>query len=397
MNNLLSIGIIILIHVTASFAKLYPCDRKQTLSSCYIENITIGSNENHGSVRFEEVRRLIIEFGTIPTFSQDLFANLAEAESLSLKGGHIVSVDFNSDTLSSLRIDKTGLQNLSIAPVPNYNLDTLLINRNLLTALPKTIRYLFALSILDLSQNRIEYVNLNWFQQMDNLLILDLSWNHIARMDATSDLRLAKLKNLFVNFNHLSQIPWFPIGFPTLGRIRLADNYWNCAWVASMRPQIWDRHIQLFDSDGACSEKSEGGLCCYDQIPVELPARYELIEIEFQQQPNGLAFEKISERPQMLMAEPETEKSEGTCAEREEKVRTLQKEKLALMKEKVEIEQQFAKKATSLQEILRTVREDLEASEKELSRYRYQERLDLIRKTSGLKTEKRSSPVVGVR
>lgn len=379
MSNLLLIGAFMLIHMTVTFAKLYPCDRKQFGSTCYVENITIGSNENHGSVQFEGVRRLVIEFSTIPSFSQDLFANLVEAESLSLKSGNIASVDFHSDTLNALRIDKTGLQNLSIAPEPNYSLNTLLINRNHLKTLPKTIRYLYALTILDLSQNRIEYVNLNWFQQMENLLALDLSYNHIARMDATSDLRLAKLKSLFVNFNHLSQIPWFPIGFPALDRIRLANNYWNCEWVASMRSQIWERHIQLFDSDEACSEGSEGGLCCYDQIPVELPARYEFVEIEFQSEPVGVVFEKVTERPGMMMAEQVVEDSGGACVEMEDKVRTLQKEKLTWMKERAEMEKQFLKKVTSLQEVLRNVREDLDASEKELSRYRYQERMESIR------------------
>lgn len=393
MRGYLLITVFILIYSTCILAKLYPCDRKQVGSSCYIENITIGSNENHASVQFEEVRRLVIELSSIPIFSQDLFANMHEVEFLSLKGGSIVTVDFISDELNSLRIDKTGLRNLSIAPEPNYNLNTLLINRNPLSVLPSEIRFLFGLSILDLSQNRIEYVNLSWFQRMVDLLILDLSWNHIAQMDAGSDLRLPRLRSLFVNVNHLTQIPWFPIGFPALEQVRMADNYWKCAWVASMRQQIWDRHIKLFDSDGACSEDSEGGLCCYHETTGELPVRYELIDIEIQQHQNGVMLDKVSDHPPAMMAEQRMRESTGICENLEEQIRTLQRDKLSLMKKKAEMEQRHVKKIISLQEILRSVREDLEAAERELSRLRYQERLNSIKGTSAGTTE--SIKVVG--
>ncbi|KXJ72566.1 hypothetical protein RP20_CCG017691 [Aedes albopictus] len=358
-------------------AKFYPCDRKLIGSTCYAE-------ESHATVMFEDARRLVIEHSAIPTFSEMLFHNLPDVESITLKGGNISAVNFSSDTLTSLRIDKTGLQNLSITPEPNHSLNTLLINRNYIATLPKSIRYLYALSILDLSQNRIEYINLDWFQQMNNLLVLDLSWNRIARIDASSELRLSRLKNFFASYNHLSQIPWFPIGFPKLERIRLAENYWNCAWVASMRKQIWDRRVRLFDSDGACSANSEGGLCCYDQVPVDIPARYELIEIEFQEQADGVIFEKKTPEPaRMMLAEQpaDGDGEEKACGRMRDKIQSLKRELLALVKQKAEMEQQYSKKVAAMQETLRSVREDLEAAEQEVTRYRYKERMDMIDRT----------------
>lgn len=391
MKGLPFIGFLILIQLLIALAKFYPCDRKQIGSTCYVLNITIESEESFATVMFEEARRLVIEHSNIPTFSETLFHNLPDVEAITLKGGNVTTINFSSDTLSTLRIDKTGLQHLNITPGPNHSLNTLLINRNFITTLPKTIHYLYALSILDLSQNRIEYINLNWFQQMDNLLVLDLSWNHIAQMDASSELRLGRLKSFFVSYNHLSQIPWFPIGFPKLERIRLSDNYWNCPWVASMRKQIWDRRIRLFDSDSACSEHSEGGLCCYDRVPVDVPARYELIEIEFQEQADGvgLEFKKVtSEPPPLMMAEQSDAGSERrTCDELRERVRGLKREKLALVKEKTEMEQQYSKKVAAMQDTLRSVREDLEAAEQEVTRYRYKERMDLIERTGKISAE----------
>ncbi|XP_062554435.1 phospholipase A2 inhibitor-like isoform X2 [Armigeres subalbatus] len=356
MVGLLLICIFISLHLIVANAKLFPCNRKQIGSTCYVQNITIGPEDSHVSVMFEEARRLVIEYSNIRTFSEALFHNIPDVESITLKG----------------------LESLGIAPEPNHSLNTLLINRNFIKNLPKSIRHLRALSILDLSQNQIEYVNLDWFQQMENLLVLDLSWNRIAQMDASSDLRLGRLKNFFVSYNNLGQIPWFPIGFPKLERIRLSDNYWSCAWVASMRKQIWDRRIRLFDSDSACSENSEGGLCCYDQVPIEVPSRYELIEIEFQEQADGVAS---SEPPGMMMSDQASRDEGTTCGDLRERVRSLKREKLTLVKEKAEMAQQYAKKVASMQEALRSVREDLETAEKEVTRYRYKERMDMIERT----------------
>ncbi|XP_053690596.1 phospholipase A2 inhibitor beta-like [Sabethes cyaneus] len=376
----------LLVGLQYTSAKLIPCDRLQNGRNCYIQNITIDPTENHSAIQFQNVLQLVIDNCTIKQFSRELFANLGETNFLTLKRGIITTVNFSSDTLHTLRIDKTGLRNLSIAAISNHNLNTLIINRNPLSILPNTIRYLFALSIVDLSQNKLNHVSLDWFQQMDNLLILDLSWNHIARIDGSSDLRLKRLKNFWINHNQLSQIPWFPIGFPKLERIRLSNNYWACSWIRAVRQQIWDRGIQLFDADEICSEKQEGGLCCYFSATAGTPQpKYEFVEIELQPQKVTTETEPMKLQSASLMMDPAEEKGNAlACRSFQEKLRTMKRDMLILARERAEMEQQFAKKVQALQELLRDVREDLVESEKEVSRYRLKERLELIAKTDRL-------------
>lgn len=335
--------------------------------------------------QFQDVLQLVIESSQIPVFSSELFAALGESNFLTLKGGQIGSVNFSSERLHSLRIHKTELRNFSVSSVPNHSLNMLMINRNLLERLPDSIRYLVGLTILDLSQNRLEFVDLDWFQQMDNLLVLDLSRNQLLRVDGSSDLRLKRLKNFWVNHNCLSQIPWFPIGFPRLERIRLADNRWSCGWVGSMRQQIWNRKIRLFDSDGACEEHNDGGLCCYDEDSKLSQPRYELIELDDDARQDGPLLEKLTHQESVLG--DQQPHSNDSCQVLEAKVRLLQRESVKLTMEKAEMEQQFVKKVTSMQDILRAMREDLDESEREVSKYRYKERLEMIAKTDQVERE----------
>uniref|UniRef100_A0A1Q3FR55 Putative leucine-rich repeat protein n=1 Tax=Culex tarsalis TaxID=7177 RepID=A0A1Q3FR55_CULTA len=370
---------------TTSFAILFPCDHIQSGRTCYLRNITINPSDNHAMAEFQDVLQLVIESSQIPVFSTELFAALGESNFLTLKGGQVGSVNFSSEKLHSLRIHKTELRNFSISAVPNHSLNTLIINRNLLERLPDAIRYLVGLTILDLSQNRLEFVDLDWFQQMDNLLVLDLSRNQLIRIDGSSDVRLKRLKNFWVNHNYLSQIPWFPIGFPRLERIRLADNRWSCGWVGSMRQQIWNRKIRLFDSDGACEERNDGGLCCYDEDAKPYQPRYELIEIDEGSRQDGPLVEKLTQQESELG--DQQPRSNDSCQVLEAKVRLLQRETVRLAMEKAEMEQQFVKKVTSMQDILRAMREDLDESEREVSKYRYKERLQMIAKTDQVERE----------
>ncbi|XP_058447750.1 uncharacterized protein LOC131428105 [Malaya genurostris] len=380
--------------------KLFSCDRIQNERNCYIHNITIDPQEDHRTLRFPDVLQLIIDSGSIKSFSSNLFVSLGDINFLTLKEGHVQTVNFSSETLHSLRIDKTGLTNLSIATIPNYNLNTLMINRNPIVTLPNTIRYLFALSILDLSRNRLSHISLDWFQQMNNLLVLDLSWNRIARIDGSSDLRLNRLKNFWVNNNQLMQIPWFPIGFPKLERVRLSSNYWSCNWIRSTRQQIWDRDVRLFDADDVCSGKSEGGLCCYDSVAVIPQAKYEFVEIDFdpqqeqqqqqhhQVQQKQVALEVISS-PSVSMQNYERIANDS-CQMMYESVRILERDNQLLMVKKSEMELKLANKVASLEEMLKAARDDLEVSEKEVSRYRLKERLDLIARTNSVRQNGRT-------
>ncbi|XP_053668455.1 protein flightless-1-like [Anopheles marshallii] len=266
-----SLIFILLLAIPCSLAiikETIECARVQRNSTCFIEGVTFESPTEEYFAAFPTSSHIIIESSEILHFSAQLFDALAETAFLTLKGCLIPTVTFRSDELHCLRIDNTGLREFAVTPHENRNLNTLIINGNPLSAIPPNVRYLTALSILDLSNNQLEYVKLGWFQTMDNLLVLDLSGNRIARIDVHPSLRLARLKNFWINHNHLQNVPFFPNFAPSLRRVRLVENHWSCEWVAQVRQSIWDSVIQVYGAEYLCADKLDGGLCCYEGYPL---------------------------------------------------------------------------------------------------------------------------------
>uniref|UniRef100_A0A240PMZ5 Leucine rich immune protein (Short) n=1 Tax=Anopheles christyi TaxID=43041 RepID=A0A240PMZ5_9DIPT len=240
------------------------CSRVQRNSTCFIEGLSFQSTADEYLAVFPTLPHLIIQSSEILHFAPHLFDALAETAFLTLKGSLIPAVTFRSDELHSLRIDNTELREFGVAAQENRNLNTLIINGNPLSVIPPTVRYLTGLSILDLSNNQLEQVQLSWFQGMENLLVLDLSANRITRIDVPPSLRLGRLKNFWVNHNRLRQVAFFPHFAPSLRRVRLVENYWSCEWVAQVRASIWHSLIQVYGAEYLCPEEVDGGLCCYD-------------------------------------------------------------------------------------------------------------------------------------
>uniref|UniRef100_A0A1Y9HDU8 Uncharacterized protein n=1 Tax=Anopheles funestus TaxID=62324 RepID=A0A1Y9HDU8_ANOFN len=265
-----SLIFILLLAIPCSLAiirKTIECARVQRNSTCFIEGVSFQSPTEEYFAAFPTSSHIIIESSEILHFSAQLFDALAETAFLTLKGCLIPAVTFRSDELHCLRIDNTELREFAVTPHENRNLNTLIINGNPLSAIPPTVRYLTALSILDLSNNQLEHIKLGWFQTMGNLLVLDLSGNRITRIEIQPSLRLGRLKNFWINHNHLQSVPFFPNFAPSLRRVRLVENHWSCEWVAQVRQSIWDSAIQVYGAEYVCADKLDGGLCCYEGYP----------------------------------------------------------------------------------------------------------------------------------
>ncbi|XP_049534902.1 leucine-rich repeat-containing protein 40-like [Anopheles darlingi] len=267
---ILFLSIAIGLAAPAAHAKPLDCTRWYRNLTCFIEDRSIlstsSSEADQTIITFPaQASHLIIDSSVVFPFSVQLFDALGETTFLTLKGGYIPVVTFRSNRLNSLRIDHTNLHDFTISPVENRNLNTLIVSGNPLAVLPPTMRYLTGLSILDLSNNALESVSLNWFESMANLLVLDLSANRIARVDLLPTLRLPRLKNLWINQNRLRELNHFPDFAPRLHRVRLVENRWSCAWVHRIRAAIWLADVQVYGAEYVCPEKVDGGLCCYDE------------------------------------------------------------------------------------------------------------------------------------
>uniref|UniRef100_A0A182XWK7 Leucine-rich immune protein (Short) n=1 Tax=Anopheles stephensi TaxID=30069 RepID=A0A182XWK7_ANOST len=311
------IGVVLLVVIPCSLAiikRTIECSRVQRNSTCFIEGVSFHTPTEEYFTAFPTSPHIIIESSEILHFSGQLFDALAETAFLTLKGSLIPTVTFRSDELHCLRIDNTGLREFAVTPFENRNLNTLIINGNPLSAIPSTVRYLTGLSILDLSNNQLEHVKLDWFQTMENLLVLDLSGNRITRLDIPPSLRFGRLKNFWVNHNLLRHVPFFPNFAPALRRVRLVENRWSCEWVAQVRQAIWTASIEVYGAEYVCPDKLDGGLCCYEDylyhgtdIEVEHEARrtYLVDRIEVEQFPRAERMlardENREERQHMIL------------------------------------------------------------------------------------------------
>lgn len=282
------------------------CTKLHRNATCFIEGLSLHSSSEHSVITFPSTSQVIMESCEILPFTSQLFDALPNAAFLTLKEGLIPSVTFRSESLHSLRIDNTELREFAVVSVENRNLNTLIISGNPLNTLPPTIRHLTALSILDLSNNRLESINLNWFRSMGNLLALDLSSNHLVQLDTTSTLRLARVKNFWINHNRLREIAFFPGFLPALQRVRLVENFWSCPWVRQARRAIWIGSIEVYGAEIACPTGAlEGGLCCYEaDHPDVRGTRYEIVSVTVDRQDSshGEVSAELLPRPDSLRA-----------------------------------------------------------------------------------------------
>ncbi|XP_053679927.1 leucine-rich repeat-containing protein 40-like [Anopheles nili] len=346
----------VIICSSPAIAKVIACTRVQRNSSCIIDGVSLVDPLDEYSTVFPTSTHIIIESSEILHFSVHLFEALDETAFLTLKGSFIPAVTFRSDGLHSLRIDNTELREFAVGPQENRNLNTLIINGNPLSTIPPTIRHLVGLSILDLSNNQLEHVNLNWFQVMDNLLVLDLSGNRIVRLDVHPALRLGRLKNLWVSHNQLRQIDFFPSVLPSLQRVRLVDNQWSCEWVARVRESIWNLDIQVYGAEHACSEKLDGGICCYeDNAPyATVPSAVE--EVVFLGRTSRLG--ESQPRAERLFA-PDDKHEEHQLKLLKQSYNVLEQKYRRLVEEKDQLERRFVNTVRELERTIKRLTDEL--------------------------------------
>uniref|UniRef100_A0A182MGX4 Leucine rich immune protein (Coil-less) n=1 Tax=Anopheles culicifacies TaxID=139723 RepID=A0A182MGX4_9DIPT len=216
-------------------------------------------------------RELTLEGCQIENFGPALFGLLQRTDCLTLRGGHIPTVTFHSQALDTFVIDGTGLEVFGVVPteMPYVKLRILQITRTQLRQLTPNLSLLVGLKRLDLSRNRLAYVDLDVLGSMQRLRDLDLSVNRIVRLDASSELQLPGLRNLWVSYNRLRSFGAFPGAFPALDTVRLIGNAWHCTWVDRARANIIRHGITVFGADYDCPGERQGGLCCYDDALSE--------------------------------------------------------------------------------------------------------------------------------
>ncbi|XP_058818115.1 leucine-rich repeat protein SHOC-2-like [Topomyia yanbarensis] len=260
-------SIIIVIWMLGILISIINCravdDRRTNEGATHLKSELFSQSQHIDSLQLPKATELILESFTLEHWDSALFSKLNRTRHLTLLNGNIPMITFVSDSLESFTVVQTNLSSFKVIAQTNHGLKTLQLVRNKLRSLPDNLRFLVGLITLDLSQNHLEYIDLNQFSTMKALKNLDLSVNKIRSIEAPADLTFAKMKNLWISYNQLEQFDGFPRSFPALETVRLIGNLWTCSWVDRARKDIMERGIVTFGVDYGCSEHRQGGLCCY--------------------------------------------------------------------------------------------------------------------------------------
>ncbi|XP_058451706.1 uncharacterized protein LOC131430619 [Malaya genurostris] len=232
----------------------------------HVKNNSYSRNVDPAAFQLPKATELILESFSFEDWNVTHFDKLAGTRYLTLLYGNIPRMTFQSNRLESFTVVQTNLTVFEVVPQENHQLRILQLVRNKLRSVPANLRFLVGLTTLDLSQNHLEFIDLNQFSTLKELKNLDLSVNKIRSIDASLNLSFPKMKNIWISYNQLEQFEGFPGSFPALETVRLIGNLWSCSWVDRARKDIMERGITTFGVDYGCSQHRQGGLCCYGTV-----------------------------------------------------------------------------------------------------------------------------------
>jgi len=125
----------------------------------------------------------------------------------------------------------------------------------------RTFHGLKELEVLHLDDNRISALHGDEFYGLDKLKELYLNHNRITYINSTTFRFLQQLTTLRLDHNRISQYPVWRLS-PTLNRLRLAENQWNCAcdFVQQMKEFLQYAADAVTDADQVrCVDHNTGG------------------------------------------------------------------------------------------------------------------------------------------
>ncbi|XP_052892098.1 leucine-rich repeat-containing G-protein coupled receptor 5-like [Anopheles moucheti] len=189
-------------------------------------------------------------------------------------------VHARNNTISNILMDNSSKMDLT----------TLDLDNNSITSF-ESINHLTSLVNLFLSNNRIGPVNLTsfakltkleqlglerthisnlqhgTFAQQESLKWLDLSYNNLDRFDFDILTSSTALEKIFLDGNRLKSLDFQYLRktFPSLVKIGLSDNNWNCTYLIKLVRYCTEHSIALFKSQSSVlNQTNVKGIYCYD-------------------------------------------------------------------------------------------------------------------------------------
>ncbi|KXJ75382.1 hypothetical protein RP20_CCG011822 [Aedes albopictus] len=246
----------------------------------------VGKDLKHGLLKLSKSmalpRRMQNKISEIP----HRIDRLIQLKSLDMANNLLEKVNFTEfngmKELNFVDLSFNRIRVISIEMIDLPKLFKLDLSQNLLKNIPRNFGKLRALDDLNLSYNKLEYVEISHFNGLTKLKVLDLQFNNLligslapAILPALEVLRLEschlqqldlfgiempKLKKLYLNDNKLEYVEWFNKEvYQGAGLNLYGDrNPWNCNWLPEMHPRV--KFVR--QQDRIICRRFEKNVCC---------------------------------------------------------------------------------------------------------------------------------------
>ncbi|XP_053688378.1 uncharacterized protein LOC128737707 [Sabethes cyaneus] len=257
-------------------ARHYYCENNVKIDNfCLITSV----NENSEStcrMNFPNHTTIKIQFPQIDNLSARIAYSMRNVVNLDISNGYVRTI-YVKPELEFLRVTGCRLNQLYIdAKVPNQLVE-LHLSQNELSELPEHINHLENLTMLDLSNNYIEFIDMNQLHNLKFLSIVDISYNRIKVVFAADtvtlpDLVFLNLKHnsitglhisnwetpilneLDLSYNKLSYVVKFPRKFPRMVSANFEENPLTCSWMRDTATQLEANNGTFSASLASCVE-----------------------------------------------------------------------------------------------------------------------------------------------
>lgn len=235
---------------------------------CFVSSITA---EPHSCrVEFPDHTSIQLQFAHLEDLSARILYRMTNVGRLDVFNSYIRKA-FLKPELKYFRVSRCQLNEVQIDTAESYQLTELHLPENELATVPNGLSLLSNLTMLDLSNNHLSYLDMQQFSGLDKLTILGLSYNNIKVVFSTGPVNLSslmflnlahnsmntldisrwnasKLQELDVSSNSLHRIDDILSQLPALNNINFDNNQWNCTWMNEFREKA-EGKIELISLD----------------------------------------------------------------------------------------------------------------------------------------------------
>ncbi|XP_053663212.1 protein artichoke-like [Anopheles marshallii] len=314
IDNMAFISLINLRILLLTGNKLRSLDSNVFNSLVALETVYLDSNkleviERDLFAKNVKLQNILLQNNSISVAEHGAFNQPSNLSILSLSNNNLTKLNLSAVEVKKVYLANNKLEEIYLSPSmelvsagnnriasilmdnsSSMNLTTLDLDNNSITSF-ESIAHLPSLVNLFLSNNRIGPLNLTsfakftkleqlglertfisnlqhgTFAQQESLKWLDLSYNNLDRFDFDILTSSTALETIFLDGNRLKSVnfQYLKKTFPSLVKIGLSDNNWNCTYLIELVRYCTAHSIALFQSQSSVQNQTNvKGIYCYD-------------------------------------------------------------------------------------------------------------------------------------